>query len=278
LTGLLTILILFGMGIVVGVVSGLIGIGGGVLIVPFLYFVYANPDFFGYLADPGTAVVIAHATSLFIIVPTAIRGALTYHRSNLVVWRAVWPIGIGSILAAMIGARLALIIPAEALQAGFGVLLLASGFRLGRKREPPTAEKPHRLRLDLPVTATTGAATGLFSALMGVGGGIVSMPLMLHWVGVDIQRLAATSIGIITITAPAGVLVYMLSAPQGLAPAGTVGHVHILPGVIILLGSVLAVRWGAQWNQRFSAAGLARLFAAAFMVIGAYLIWRNVFA
>jgi uncharacterized membrane protein YfcA len=124
-----TILIIIGVGLVVGLLSGLVGIGGGVLIVPFLYFFYDHPDLFGVLVQPESRTVLAHGTSLFAIMPTSVRGALAYHRVGLVEWRAVWPIGAASVAAAVLGARLATALPPELLKMLFGVLLVFSGAR-----------------------------------------------------------------------------------------------------------------------------------------------------
>ena len=128
----------FGFGLAVGVLSGLVGIGGGVLMVPFLYFFYAHPEWFGVAVDPEAATVVAHATSLFAIVPTALRGALAYHRAGLVVWRAVWPIAVASTATAVGAAQAATVLPPELLRVGFGLLLLYSAARLAfDRREPP---------------------------------------------------------------------------------------------------------------------------------------------
>lgn len=266
-------LVVFAIGLGVGVVAGLIGIGGGVVIVPFLYFFYGHPEWFGVVVSAEDVVVVSHATSLFVIVPTALRGAWVYQRARLIVWRAAVPIGVASLLAAVLGAWLAVLLPGAALQAGFGALLLASGIRLGRGGRAAVAGiDPLPMRLSLPVTLPTGAATGLLSALMGVGGGIVSMPLMAHVMRVDVRRLAATSMGIIAMTAPAGVVAYMLmNHGSGRGSPWSMGYVDIGVGVVMFLGSILSVHLGARLNQRMNAPGLSLLFAITFMVLGVYL-------
>lgn len=267
----------FAVGIAAGVLSGLVGIGGGVLMVPFLYFFYDRPDWFGFAVAPELRVVVAHATSLFVIVPTSIRGAWAYHRARLVEWRAVWPIGISSIVAAAAAARLAPAIPPEVLKIGFGVFLLVSGARLVLRRPTlPPEEGGRELRLTLPVTIPIGLAVGFFSALLGVGGGIVAIPLLLHVVGLEVRRIAATSMGIITITATAGTLTYMLTGMNlGGLPAGSVGYVHVAAGIAMFLGAVLSVGWGALLNQRLKPRALTLVFAAVFVVIGGRLVIGN---
>ncbi|MDQ3555365.1 MAG: sulfite exporter TauE/SafE family protein [Gemmatimonadota bacterium] len=264
----------FGIGLVAGILSGLIGIGGGVLMVPFLYFYYANPAWFGVHVRPDVATVVAHATSLFAIIPTSIRGAFAFHRARLVVWRAVWPIGSASIFAALLGARLATILPAPLLRVSFGALLMLSAVRLVRKR-PRSGEAHHHveMRLSLPITAGVGFATGLFSALLGVGGGIVAIPLLLQVVGIDVRRVAATSIGIIVLTSIGGTVAYMVSgAGEPGRPPTAVGYVDVAAGGMMFLGALVSVGWGTRLNQRLEARTLALVFAGVFLLIGVRLI------
>jgi uncharacterized protein len=268
------------VGIVAGILSGLVGVGGGVLMVPFLYFFYDRPEIFGVIVAPELRVVVAHATSLFVIVPTATRGAIAFHRAGLVEWRAVWPIGLGSVVAAAVAARVAPAMPPELLKIGFGVLLAVSGARLAmRPRATAASAGIDRLRLRWYATIPIGLAVGAFSALLGVGGGIVAIPLLMHVVGLDVRRLAATSMGIITITAAAGTLSYMANAPDvpGMPP-WSIGYVHVAAGCMLFLGAFLSVRWGALLNQRMKPRSLALMFAAVFIVIGVRLVVSNLVA
>jgi uncharacterized protein len=267
----------FAVGIVAGLLSGLVGVGGGVLMVPFLYFFYDRPEWFGFHVAPDLRVVVAHATSLFVIVPTSIRGAVAFHRAGLVEWRAVWPIGLSSVLAAAGAAWIAPSIPPQWLKIGFGAFLVISGIRLAKRKAAPVPGSPEQpLRLSLSVTVPTGIAVGTLSALLGVGGGIVSIPLLMHVIGLEIKRVAATSMGIITITATAGSLTYMLTGAERVGlPGGSIGYVHVAAGVAMFLGAVLSVSWGALINQRLRPRALTLVFATVFVIIGARLVLTN---
>jgi uncharacterized protein len=271
---LLTVLTVFVVGLAVGIVSGLVGIGGGVLIVPFLYFFYENPAIFGVHAAPETQIILAHGTSLFVIVPTSIRGVLAYHRRGLVEWKAVWPIGLGSVVAAVAGARVALLLPPDLLRVGFGFFLFFSGVQLALRRGvPPAVVGDGEPRLWLPLVVLCGALVGIFSALLGVGGGIVAIPILMYLVRLEVRRVAATSMGIIAITATAGAAAYMVSGlgAPGLPP-GSIGYVDVVTGLAMFLGAVSSVRWGAHLNQRLSPRALALLFAGLFLLLGARLV------
>lgn len=261
------------VGLAVGLLSGLIGIGGGVLIVPFLYFFYDHPDLFGTLVAPEARVALAHGTSLFVIVPTSLRGAFTYHRSELVEWRAAWPIGISSVLAAFAGAHLAAVLPPEALKFGFGLLLIFSGTRIGLRGKRDHAAPPRPPRLSHAVTITAGVIIGVLSALLGVGGGTIAIPLLIYLVRLDVRQVAATSIGIIAFTATAGAIGYVVSGwnAPGL-PGGTLGYVHLSAGIAMFLGALLSVRQGARLNQKMQPRTIELMFSALFVLLGVRLV------
>ncbi|MBI4408482.1 MAG: sulfite exporter TauE/SafE family protein [Gemmatimonadetes bacterium] len=260
-------------GVAVGVVAGLFGIGGGVLIVPLLYFLYEHPGWGGTAIAPALHAVIAHATSLFIIVPTAVRGTVSYHRAGLVAWRAALPIALASALAAAFGTQVALRLPAALLKVLFGTFLLATALQLLRRAG---GEHRHTLRLSPAVTLLTGMLVGLVSATLGVGGGLVAIPLLVHFVGLELRRVAATSLVVAAFAATAGSFSYMLSGwgAAGL-PRGSVGYVHVLAALPIVAGSLLSVPWGVRVNQRLSTRALRVAFAVLLVALGGRLILTN---
>lgn len=271
------VVVVLGVGVAIGVLSGLIGIGGGVLIVPFLYFFYGHPEWFGVAVAPEIATVVAHATSLFVIVPTAVRGSVAFHRSGLVVWRAVWPVAIASMFAAALAAQAAALLPPGALRIAFGALLLYSaGGLLARRRVDARLLAPRPLRLSLPVTLASGGVVGVFSALLGVGGGVVTIPILTQVIGIELRRVAATSLGIVALTSLAGVLSYIVGGIGVVGrPPWSVGFVDLGVGGVMAAGATLSVPWGAALNQRLRPRLLAVLFGGLFALLGAWLIAAN---
>ncbi|MEX0912122.1 MAG: sulfite exporter TauE/SafE family protein [Gemmatimonadota bacterium] len=272
-----TALLFVAVGLTVGLLSGLVGIGGGVLMVPFLYFFYDRPDLFGVVVSPESRVALAHGTSLMVIVPTSIRGTLAFQRAKLVEWRAVWPIGAASVLAAFAGARLAVVLPPEALKTAFGVLLIFSGARLmtPRRAAEPGA-KSREPNFSALRTVFTGVLVGLLSALLGVGGGTVAIPLLIYLMKLDIRKVAATSIGIIALTASAGTIGYVLSGlGQPGLPPWSLGYVDVSAGIAMFVGALVSVRWGATLNQRLRPRTLSLLFGALFILVGLRLAGGN---
>ena len=269
----------FGMGLLTGLLSGLVGIGGGVLMVPFLYLFYAHPEWAGVHLPPDVATLAAHATSLFVILPTSLLGAWAFERKGLVVWRAAVPIGIAAAVAAVAAAQLAEVLDPRLLRLAFGVLLLFSAWSLYRTRgsgaeeaDPPAPA----LRTSLPGMVGVGTVMGAFSALLGVGGGVIGVPLLVQVVRIDLRRVAATSLAIVAVTSLSGTVAYMLNGPATpVRPGLSVGYVDLAVAGALVAGTLISVRWGAALNRRMNPRTLALLFALLFALSGARLVAGN---
>jgi uncharacterized protein len=265
---------------VVGVASGLLGIGGGVLVVPFLYLLF-GAGWSGMAADPATATVVAHATSLFVVLPTALSGLREYGSAGMVRWPVVLPMGIAAAVSAALAARWAVGFPPELLRGLFGLLLVTVGLRMWPRKRSRDAGKrmPGPMRTGTPLLVVAGAAVGTFSAVLGVGGGVVAIPLLLYLVRMDMDLVAATSIGVVAFAAPAGVLSYAVSGwgAPGLPP-GTVGFVHLPSALLMIPTAIVMARLGARWNQRMDGRQLQYIFGILFLLLGGRLLWGGIAA
>ena len=221
-----------------GVVSGLVGVGGGIVMVPLLYFLFGNPSLSGILLSQADHAVVAHATSLFVIVPTAVAGIRAYHREGLVDWPIVFPMAGTAVLAAVAGVQIAVRLPPEALKAGFGLFLVVSGVPLlVSSRDRREGRRSRRRPFAFAVAG--GILVGLITALLGVGGGIVAIPSLIYIVGLDVKKVAATSLGIVVFSAVAaarrGVALNRRLKPSALTVLG--GAVFLFVGFRIVLAS-----------------------------------------
>lgn len=255
-------------GVVGGVLAGLVGIGGGVVLVPFLYLVLDHPGWSGLSVPAHRVTVMAHATSLVVIVPTALSALRSFGKAGMVPWRAVAWMGGAAAVAAAATTRFAPSVPGGLLRAGFAVFLVVVGVRLFLA---PTPRRP----TDLPegrdhpgMGIAGGLLVGVFSALLGVGGGLVAIPLLLFAFRMELKRVAAASMGVVVFAALAASAGYLLARPGEVLPPGSVGWVHLPLALALAPGAVLGARWGALWNQRMETERLRRVFAAVLVVLG----------
>jgi uncharacterized membrane protein YfcA len=256
------------VGALVGILSGLTGIGGGVLMVPFLYVLYAR------LAVPASdATILAHATSLAVIVPTALRGLAGYRGLGLVRWREALTLGAAAAVSAALSARVAVHVPAHALRSGFGIFLVVVALDLLRRRERPRPA-PVEGRASTVYAVLLGLPVGALSAFLGVGGGVVATIGMYYVLRIGFTSVAPTSLAVIVVTAAAGAASYLLTEPVGPLPFGwVVGHVDFGHALPLAAGSVAAAPLGVRLNRRLPVATVRSVFAVILLVIGLDIVW-----
>lgn len=245
--------------------------------VPFLYFLVSRPELSGTALPPEVQAVVAHATSLLVVVPISLRGTWLYHRAGRVEWSAVWRMGLASVAGALLGARVAVAVPGEALKSVFGLFLIAvsTQLALGRQAQNPAeAEGASGGRVLRALIG--GAATGFFSALLGVGGGIVAIPVLIYWLRLPIEKVSATSLAIITFTAATGVLAYAINGQLGHAGAwGYLAFFHLPAALALAAGALIAVPLGTEAQLRMPAHRLRVLFALVFLLLGIRILAGN---
>lgn len=258
------------VGVLVGVLSGLTGIGGGVLMVPFLYLLYARLG-----VGAADATLLAHATSLTVIVPTATRGLIGYRGYGLVPWREALALGAAAALSAAVSVRLAVHVPAHALRSGFGLFLIVVSLDLMRHRHRPEAD-PLAGRASLVLAALLGVPIGALSAFLGVGGGVVATLGMYYVLRIRFESVPPTSLAVIVVTAAAGSLSYLFTAPSTPLPfRWVVGHVDFAHGLPLAVGSVAAAPLGVRLNRRLPVLTLRRVFSVFLLLIGSDIVWEN---
>jgi uncharacterized membrane protein YfcA len=266
-----------GVGLLAGAVSGLVGIGGGAVMVPFLYFFLSRPDLAGIAVPAAEQAVVAHATSLLVIVPISLRGAWLYHRAGRVHWDSVWRMGLSSVVFAYLGAHVAVVVPGQVLKAVFGIFLLVVATQLAtgkRGAMPDGAALSGGARTFRALAG--GAMVGFFSALLGVGGGLVAIPVLIYWLHLPMEKVSATSLALITFTAIAGVITYALSSQfSGPHGAGVFHYFHLPAAFALAIGALIAVPLGAGAQLRMPTHQLRYLFAVVFFLLGARIAVSN---
>ncbi len=255
---------LAGAGLLAGFIGGLFGVGGGIVIVPALYYVFGAMG-----VDDAVRMHLSVGTSLASIIATSARSLSTHKKAGAVdmaVLRA-WAPWIS--LGALAGAGLAGLVDQRALLTVFGAGLLLVAAQMGM------ANPDWRLAKDLPRGAPAraiGAAIGALSAMMGIGGGAFGVTVM-TLCGRPIHQAVATASGFGAAIALPGVAVFALSGwgREGLAP-GSLGFVN-LPGFVILGGLTgLTAPIGARLAHRLDYQTLRRVFALFLALMSANML------
>lgn len=260
--------LLLATGAAVGLLSGLTGIGGGVLMVPLLY------AYYGATVPADTVpVVAAHATSLAVIAPTALLGAWRYGRGGAVAWRVAGAMGAGAAATAALFALTATRVPGDVLRAGFAMFLLAMAWSFARpRREPHQDAEGGRPAAGRAGLAVAGGTVGAMSALLGVGGGVVAIPLLRSVAHLPLRQIAPTSLAVIAPAAAAGALVYIFTPAAGM-PAWSVGLVHVGATLPLLAGSLAFVGPGTRLNAMVPDRVLRLGFAGLLLAAAVRLLW-----
>ncbi len=240
-------------GAVSGLIAGLLGIGGGVVLVPALYYVF---EFLGYESDRLMQVCVA--TSGGTIIFNSARSVLMHHRRGAVDWSVLKHWGPAISLGALAGVVGAASLRSASLSVIFGVIGMGLGFYM-------LISRPHwKLSDTLPgraLASVYGLVIGFFSAMMGIGGGSFGVPAMTLY-GMPVQKAVATSSGFgLLISVPS--FVGFLIAGWGLSglPPYTIGFVNLPALVVIVAISMTTVSLGVRLAHYLPAAVLKRIFA-----------------
>ncbi|MGQ2980200.1 MAG: sulfite exporter TauE/SafE family protein [Polaromonas sp.] len=253
------------LGSATGFLAGLLGIGGGMLMVPFMTFILTAK---GYPAD--YTVKMAVATSLATICFTSMSSVRAHHRRGAVLWPVVRLLAPGILLGALVGAQLAVALPGKVLSVLFAVFVAFSATQMFLDRKPkPSRTLPGRLG-----TFGMGWVIGMLSSLVGAGGAFVSVPFM-TWCNVKIHDAVGTSAALGFPIALAGTLGYIW-AGQGMPemPPGSIGYLY-LPGLLVVsLASMCTAPLGARTAHRMDIRPLKKVFAVVLYVLAAYFLFR----
>lgn len=253
-------LIYLALGAVAGVLAGLLGIGGGLVLVAALVWLLPTQGI-----PPEHAVHVALATALASIVLTGLSSARAHHRRGSVLWPTVAWLVPGLVLGGWLGSGLATALEGAWLRVFIAVYCYLAAAQMALDWPRSRLERADAPRG--PGYTAAGAGIGAVSALVGIGGGSMTVPLLV-WRGVRPVRAVGTSSACGVAIALASAAGYALQgAPQGL-PAGSWGYVFLPAAVGIALASVLTAPLGTRLAHRLSGPALRRLFAVFLAVVG----------
>lgn len=255
--------------VVAGFAAGLLGVGGGIVIVPVLYQLLA---FMGL--SPALAMQVAVGTSLLTIIPTGFMSARSHSKRGAVDWKLIrsWgPLAFAGVLAAVVVARF---VDGTVLSGVFAVVALIVAVDMFVRRNGgqlsdgfPNPVVKHGL----------GFFIGGFSTLMGIGGGTLSVPILTA-VGYQIRNAVGTAAAlgpIIAIPGAIGFVINGLGVPG--RPPFSVGYVNVAAFALLLPAGMLLPAWGAKVAHMIPPRSLKLVFAAFLFVTAVRMGWGVIF-
>ncbi len=247
------------LGACVGVVAGLFGVGGGLIIVPALLFIFHASGI-----SPDVIMHLAIGTSLATIMVTSLSSVRAHHLHGAVLWRVFIKLAPGIVAGAWLGAYIVDQLPSATLRVIFGVfeLLVAAQMGFGIKAAP------HRQLPGWRGMSLAGIIIGKVSAIIGIGGGTLTVPLLV-WCNIGIRQAVATSAACGLPIAVAGTIGFIITGWNASAlPAWSTGYIYWPAFAGIALASVFCAPFGARLAHTLPADKLKRYFAILLAILG----------
>ncbi len=255
------------LGAATGFLAGLLGIGGGMLMVPFITIILGARN-----VGADLAVKMAIATSMASIIFTSISSVRAHHQRGAVRWDIVKRLAPGIVIGSLIGSMgVFALLKGSALAIFFALFVGFSATQMFLDKKP----KPTRQMPAVGGQLAAGGVIGFISGLVGAGGGFISVPFM-TWCNVAIHNAVATSAALGFPIALANVAGYIASGTSldGLPP-GAFGYIW-LPALVVLAScSVLTAPLGARAAHRLPVKKLKRVFASILYALAAYMLWKG---
>jgi uncharacterized membrane protein YfcA len=252
------------VGLIAGVLAGLLGVGGGVVIVPMLVFCFIKQ---GVQTD--LIMHLALGTSLASIMFTSISSFMSHHRRGAVDWGIVQRIIPGILLGTFAGTFLASRLSTGFLKGFFCLFLYAVATQMLLNKKPKGSR-------ELPQSGGmfgVGSTIGVISALVGIGGGSLSVPFMI-WCNVPAHRAIGTSAAIGFPIAIAGAVGYIINNFHGVGlPAYSLGYVYLPALVAIVCASVCTAPFGVKLAHALPVDKLKRIFAFFLYAVATKMAW-----
>ena len=268
------------VGVLIGIASGLLGIGGGTVMVPIFRLAF------------GMSATMSTATSLFAIIPTSISGAISHVKGKTCIPALGIAAGLGGACLSPVGVWLAQLSPdwlvmlAAALIIGYSAInMFKKAFKISRAGQPaagvdasaaasltssgepavsaPTADDSSLSRKQLLQGAAIGLVAGLASGYVGVGGGFIMVPLMLSIIGIPMRKASGTSL-----------IAVMILAIPGVIEQGIIGNINYLAGIAIVIGTIPGAVIGARLVTKVPERTLRLLFGC-FLIVAAVMLVLN---
>ncbi|SMX34419.1 sulfite exporter TauE/SafE family protein [Actibacterium lipolyticum] len=259
--------LLLAIGAFAGLIAGLLGVGGGIVLVPAFLYTFSALGF-----DSPYLMQVCLATSLATIIVTSLRSVASHNKKGAVDWDVLRAWAPGIIIGAIVGGLVASSLRSVVLQGIFGFFGIFIGLYLafGKPTWRVSDEMPAG-----PVRAALSSIVGFLSVLMGVGGGSFAVPTMTLY-GQPIHRAVATAAGFgLAIAVPSVIVFFFTQIPADVRPPFTIGAVNIPAFLLVISMTMITAPIGANLAHSMNPKPLKRVFAA-FLILVALNMLRKV--
>jgi uncharacterized membrane protein YfcA len=261
------VLVLLAMGTFGGFAAGLLGVGGGMVLVPFITMILTAKHF-----PPELVVHMAIATSLATILFTSLSSTRAHHKHGAVLWPVVRLLAPGILIGSWIGPWIGKQMDSTVLALCFGVFVAFSATQMLLNKKPKAA----RDLPGAPAMFTAGSGIGVVSGLVGAGGGFLSVPFM-SWCNVRIHNAVATSAALgfpIALSGTLSNIYYGWNDPN--LPPHSLGYIYMPALAVIVAASVAMAPVGARTAHKLPVKHLRRAFAVLLYILAGYMFWKAV--
>lgn len=227
--------------------------------------------------DPTIAIRIAFGTNLAVVLPTAISGAIGHSRKKSVLWKAGIVLGLSGLAGAFLGGFFAAHISGNILKIGFGLAILSGALRMLTAKPPKIDKEP----VDNMVTFILwGFPLGIISGLIGIGGGVLMIPVMVLALRFNMHKAVGTSTALMIFASIGGILSYIINGLNvSPLPPYSLGYVNLLQWVLLAGTSVPMALVGVKAAHKLPAKQLKYLFIIVMIYMGLKMIgvftWLN---
>lgn len=265
--------ILLATGAFVGFTSGLLGVGGGFIMVPVQFFLLTSIGI-----DPDTALRVSFATSLAVILPTAFNGAWGHWRRDAVLIKPAMILGLSGLFGGILGALTSSYAPVGILSFLFGMLAIFSALWMVGSKYSETEDERFNPK---PAYSMWGFLGGYLSGLLGIGGGVVMVPILNILLKFPIYKAIGTSMAFIVFASIGGIITYLvtgINTPE--LPPYSIGYINILQLLVLAVTSLPMSRIGVKTAHSLPEKKLRYIFVILLIYIGLKMMgffhWLNI--
>lgn len=261
-----TLVVLILTGIIAGLLAGMLGVGGGFLMVPVMFILLSDLGYSDYAMD------IAVATSVAVILPTALSGTWRQWKKKNIVWRPALILGAGGIFGSIIGSYISIILSASTHTIIFGIFLIIIAVWMTVQRCDMICH------FTIPGSVFNfiilGVCTGIASGLFGIGGGIILTPVLATIIGFGMHKAVGIATTSMVLTATGATSAYIMHGWNMSEPLFlSVGFVNIPFWVALCATSIPAAQIGVLFSHKTPEHILRYIFIVMLLAIAIKMIW-----